>query len=141
MYIILCFWAEIQALGLRLEHELRVPWLRLKSEDLFTNDGLDSLLDFLELPRRESIYTALGQTIDLYHVRTNVQFDIDVIMEHPHVLAVSKTLGYDPFDKDQWRIDRKYKKKEELEKRQAAPNAPCPCGSGKRYNRCHGRLD
>ncbi len=129
----LYFWAEVNALGLRLERALGAPWLRLKSESLFDGDGLDLLLDFLELPRREAIYSARGQSVDKWHHQTDETLETKKILNHPEVMAVAAELGYDPLGVDARQISKRYK-------RDRPGRSPCPCGSGKFYMDCHGRF-
>jgi len=94
----LYFWAEVNLLGLRLERQLGVPFLRLKSEDLFHADGLDRLLDFFGLPRRDAIYAARSIAVDRWRHYTSAEIDPSSIAKHPEIMAVAKQLGYDPLD-------------------------------------------
>lgn len=128
----LYFWAEVNALGLRLEREQGVPWLRLKSESLFEGDGIELLLDFLELPRREAIYSARSQSVDKWHHQTDETLDTNRIAEHPEIMAVADELGYEALGVDAQQIRKRYK-------RDRPGRSPCPCGSGKQYMYCHGR--
>ncbi len=148
----LYFWAEINLLGLRLERQLGVPWLRLRSEDLFDGDGLDRLLAFIGLPRREPIYAARPRPYDGHAQGTRVEFEagLDALGDHPRIVALARTLGYDAFDFDRARLNARYV----IPDAPAAAagvewlpswigvsrNAPCPCGSGEKYKHCHGTV-
>jgi hypothetical protein len=148
----LYFWAEINLLGLRLERQLRVPWLRLRSEDLFDGDGLDRLLDFIELPRREAIYGARRRPHDNYALATQVKLETELesIGAHPRIVALARTLGYDALDFDRARLRARYVIPSVPGGNAAGQwnpewvgvtrNASCPCGSGRKYKYCHGTL-
>ena len=146
----LYFWAEINALGLRLEAELGVPWFRVKTEEIFRSDGLDRLLDFLELPRRETMIAARAKRVDQYMMGTNVPLRAAVIAEHPRVMELARAFGYDPLDYNENWLNARYAFTPPEGTRNAIPwgarwrnvprNAPCPCGSGLRYKTCHGTI-
>ena len=104
----LYLWAEIHALGLHLEDTLDVPWLRLKYEDLFKEDGLDRFLGFLGLPRRDSMYAALDQWFDAYSYKTTRSLDVDAYARHPSVVSVARELGYEALDMDEKKIRQRY---------------------------------
>lgn len=104
----LYLWAEIHALGLHLEDTLDVPWLRLKYEDLFKEDGLERFLGFLGLPRRESMYAALDQWFDAYSYKTTRSLDVDAYARHPSVISVARELGYEALDMDETKIRQRY---------------------------------
>jgi len=148
----LYFWAEINLLGLRLEQQLGVPWLRLRSEDLFGGDGLDRLLDFLGLPRREAIYAARRQPHDNHAQGTRVRLEADLgsIGDHPRIVALARTLGYDALAFDRGRLNARYVIPDVPGGDAVvqwypswigvARNAPCPCGSGHKFKHCHGTV-
>lgn len=148
----LYFWAEINLLGLRLERQLGVPWLRLRSEDLFCGDGLDRLLAFLDLPRREAILAARSRPQDSYAQGTRVKLesDLESIGSHPRIVALARTLGYDAFDFDRARLSARYVIPDAPGAAGGvqwfpgwigvARNARCPCGSGQRFKHCHGTV-
>ncbi len=104
----LYFWAEVHDLGLRLEGDLGLPWLRVRYEDLFHGDALDRLLAFLDLPRRRAIYAARGQPRDGYRRVGMSELDPRAIERHPRVVAVAELLGYDAGEVDEERIRRRY---------------------------------
>jgi hypothetical protein len=146
----LYFWGEIGLLGLRWERELGVPWLRLRSEDLFGADGLDRLLDFIGVPRRPPIYAARNTQFDAYVMGTRVRLEAQArsIGEHPRIIALARQLGYDALAVDTQQLKARY----EFDPGPGVPggpqwlpqwttvsrNAPCPCGSGRKYKHCHG---
>jgi hypothetical protein len=148
----LYFWGEITLLGLRWERELGVPWLRLRSENLFGGDGLDRLLDFLGVPRRPPIYAERNTQFDAYVMGTRVRLEAEAqsIGDHPRIVELARQLGYDPLAVDAQRLKARY----EFDPGPGVPggpqwlpqwtnvarNAPCPCGSGRKYKRCHGTL-
>jgi hypothetical protein len=111
----LYFWAEINTLGLILERELRVPWLRVKYEDLFNADGLGRVLNFLQLPRREAVYAARAQSQDRWHhFRTDEELDLTLIRQHPKIMAVAVMLGYKPLEADEAKIRERYQSKSKV---------------------------
>ena len=146
----LYFWAEINALGLKLEDELGVPWLRLRSEDMFKGDGLERLIAFLELPRRDAIFEARARRVDNYTLGTNVPIKGDAIADHPRVMEVARALGYDPLTYNENWLQARYAYSPRPGTQSAVAwdegwrnvprNAPCPCGSGRRYKACHGTI-
>ena len=142
----LYFWAEVHALGLELQSTLEVPWLRLKSEELFTEAGLARLLAFLELPERETMQAALGRRIDHFSFKTDTAWDVASIERHPRVVEVAEALGYDSIAADEKSIRARYRAErsgaevpEPSAARSLSSDAPCPCGSGRAYRDCHGK--
>ncbi len=148
----LYFWGEINRLGLTWERELDVPWLRVRSEDLFGGDGLDRVLDFLGMPRREPIYAARRERTDAYVMGTLVKLDAESrsIRDHPRILEIAREVGYDALAIDTQGLKARYEFEPGPAVRGAiqwwpqwknvSRNAPCPCGSGKKYKHCHGTL-
>ena len=148
----LYFWAEITQLGLRYERELGVPWLRVRSEDMFAGPALDDLLDFIGMPRRDSIHAAREVRVDDYLMGTNVKLEADYqsIRRHPRIAAIAQEVGYDPFDFNTRQLAARYA----FAPAPSLPsgidwssqwvnlprNAPCPCGSGRKFKQCHGTL-
>lgn len=105
----LYFWAEVHAYALELEGALGVPWLRLAAEQLFTQPGLNRLLDFLGLPVRQKISRALGQRVDRHRYQTVLDWDGAAIAAHPDVMAVARALGYDPLELDNEALAQRYR--------------------------------
>lgn len=125
----LYFWAEVNGLGLGLEEKAQYPWLRLRYEDLFAGPGLERLLAFLDLPRRPPIFAQLGVRHDKIRLVPTEEGGPDVLAHHPQVMDVATQLGYDLFEA----------MPETAPRGTLSRNAPCPCGSGRRYKHCHGR--
>lgn len=149
----LYFWAEVNLLGLRLETQLGVPWLRIRSKDMFGGPAFDELVDFIGLPHRQSMREAGREPVDKYSQGTNVSLraELATIQQHPRIQAVARELGFDPLSFDADRLCRRYQfvasstdpnAKLWLPQWIGVPrNARCPCGSGRRYKQCHGTLD
>jgi hypothetical protein len=142
----LYFWAEVHALGLELQKTLGVPWLRIKSEELFTEAGLARLLAFLELPERDTMRAALGQRVDHFSFKTDAAWDVASIERHPRVVEVAEALGYDSVAADEKSIRERYRAersgagpREPAAARSLSGDARCPCGSGLAYRSCHGK--
>ncbi len=104
----LYFWAEVHAYALDLDRQLDVPWLRLTSEDLFTRVGLDRLLAFLQVPRREAIHDARVEKVDDHSYKTVLVWDFEAIRNHPRIVAVAEALGYDPTPGDEAALRARY---------------------------------
>jgi hypothetical protein len=104
----LYFWAEVHSLGLKLEAESVVPWLRLRFEDLMTRQGTTRLLDFLELPRREEMLDAVDVREDNHESLTDVWWEVASAQRLPGIAATSATLGYDLTDVDEVTLRRRY---------------------------------
>jgi SEC-C motif-containing protein len=148
----LYFWGEIALLGLRYERELGIPWLRARSEDMFAGAALDELLDFIGVPRRDAIHAARSSHVDGYFMGTNVKLEADYqsIRRHPRIAAIAQDLGYDALDFNPERLAARYAfapasggaggVKWNPEWVNVPRNAPCPCGSGRKYKQCHGTL-
>lgn len=129
-----------------------MPWLRLRSEDLFGGDGLDRLLDFIGVPRREPIYAERNKRFDAYVMGTRVRLEGEAqsIRDHPRIVEIARQAGYDALAIDTQRLKARYEFEPGPTVRGAiqwlpqwknvSRNAPCPRGSGRKYKRCHGTL-
>lgn len=104
----LYLWAEIHGYALDLEKRLGVPWLRVKFEDLFCENGINQLLDFLGLPRRPAIYEKAGHVFDAHSHRADHGWDIATIRNHPVIVNITKQLGYASLDVDVNGVRRRY---------------------------------
>ncbi|MBX7185192.1 MAG: sulfotransferase [Vicinamibacteria bacterium] len=91
----LFYWAEVNALGLRLERMPEVPWLRLTFEELFLDTGIGRILEFLEMPARPRITGAGPEVIDQHHFKAvSALPDLGLLDRHPRVAQVAERLGY-----------------------------------------------
>lgn len=90
----LYYWSEVNAFALEQQSRLQVPWLRLRYEDLFDGDGLGRLLEFLELPSRESLLRRRAERIDDQHAYLAARAEWRVIHDHPRAIAIARELGY-----------------------------------------------
>ena len=104
----LFYWAEVNALGLRLQKQSDVPWLRLRYEDLFQGNGLQNLLAFLNLPPRTNVLQRKNETVDEFKYLSPVWQDCRIIEKHPAVVAVAQQLGYDINDVDDNALRTRY---------------------------------
>ncbi len=104
----LYYWAEVNALGLRLEGEGHVPWLRLKYEDLFDGDGLEHLMSYLGLPHSPTIVGARKALVDTHHFVTDAWWDVRAAERHTPVVEVARALGYDLLAVDYRALRRRY---------------------------------
>lgn len=90
----LYYWGEVNAFALALQSWLPVPWLRLRYEDLFHGDGLEPLLEFLDLPRCATIAQRRDDLIDEHHACLEAGEDWRSIHAHPRVIDIAAQLGY-----------------------------------------------
>lgn len=91
----LYYWAEVNALGLRLERDGGALWLRVSFEEMFGPAGLRRLLHFLNLPERPSMAEAGRDRIDEHQFKTASPLpDLGVITSHPRIVDVAGRLGY-----------------------------------------------
>ena len=146
----LYFGAEITQLGLQYARDLGIPWLRVRSEDMFAGAGLDDLLAFIGMPRREPIHAALRNHVDDYLMGTKVRLEAEYqsIGRHPRIVAIAREAGYDALDFDPARLAARYAFDPPSESSvtwnakwtNVPRNMPCPCGSGLKFKHCHGTV-
>lgn len=87
-------WLEINACAIDYQRRATCPWLRVKYEELFTEEGLRRLIAFLELPPRPGIQERLLSRVDKFgHVDPPVGDPVD-LDRHPRILALISELGY-----------------------------------------------
>jgi hypothetical protein len=159
----LYLWAEINTFSLEQQKRLDAPWLTICFEDLFSPkyQYLENLLNFLKLPVRTAAIKALGVNKDSYRFRKDTTFDSQIIEKHPIILNVAESLGYKEMDVTEQALRRRYSsfglknskgghistadgrkliRDSNPEMRMTRRSDPCPCGSGKKYKRCHGMV-
>ncbi len=92
----LYYWLEVNALGTgaRYDERIGVPCVRISYENLFGGDGLEQLLDFLELPRNETLRAARIEPVDQFRYLTMERPALDLVQQHPRVLEMAGALGY-----------------------------------------------
>jgi hypothetical protein len=93
----LYFWAEVNALGLRLERDGGVSWQRLRYEDVFSSDkaALGRLGEFLGRDAVELRAVDAARQVDEHRFALASAPDLALIARHPRILAVADSLGYD----------------------------------------------
>lgn len=139
----LYFWGEIHSLGLALEAESGVPWLRLRYEELFPGgEGLAPLTAFLGLGDAVLLRQRLEQREDRVSFQASGRPESGGLERHPELAALARRLGYDPAAAPEPDLAARYAAPT---RRAAGPvppqesrNRPCPCGSGLRFKHCHG---
>jgi hypothetical protein len=104
----LYYWTEVNAFALALQSRLDAPWLRLRHEDLFDGDGLGRLLEFLQLPPRETILRRRCEVIDDNRSILPTREDWRVIRDHPRAVAIAQQLGYAVDAVDELALERRY---------------------------------
>ena len=91
----LYYWAEVNAFGLRVAKSIQAPWLRASFENLFGADALKTVFEFLELPINDDVVAARALKIDEFNYMTLARPDLNVLANHPRVIAVARELEYD----------------------------------------------
>src|SRR5262249_23774263 len=93
-----------------------------------------------------------NQQFDAYAMGTEVRLEAEgrSIRNHPRIAEIAQQLGYDPFAVDAQKLKARYEFNPGSDVPNATPwwsqwktvsrNAPCPCGSGRKYKQCHGTL-
>lgn len=104
----LYFWAEVHALGLRLETSLGVPWLRLDMRELFAAPGLEKLCTFLGVACAPELIATTREVIDEHRFHVPDWIEPSVVARHPRVVEVARALGYDPLAADVAALKRRY---------------------------------
>jgi hypothetical protein len=99
----LFYWAEVNALAIRLEQTAGVPWMRVRIEDLFRGVGVEELLAFTGLGSVQEPFPAVDKFRFLAH-----PCDPRLIGHHPEVIEVARALGYDPLGFDEEELRRRY---------------------------------
>ncbi len=92
----LYYWAEVNAFGLRLEREGRLPWHRVRYEDLFDpkKDALIDLGQFLGLSATSMAKMDRGSQVDRHRFALGQWPEPERIARHPRIAAVAEELGY-----------------------------------------------
>ncbi|MEM9274304.1 MAG: tetratricopeptide repeat protein [Cyanobacteria bacterium P01_F01_bin.143] len=91
-------WTEINQYARELHQRFaKVPFLQIKMEDLFQDDSeaMESLIDFINLPFKNSLKESLALRIDDYQYQTNLDYDWQQIFNHSGTISLAKQLGYD----------------------------------------------
>lgn len=102
----LFYWAEVNALGLRLEREAGVPWLRVGFEALVHGGDLPRLLEFAGA--NADTAAASPGVVDKFVHLTECWADPGLIERHPEVMQVAGELGYDPLAFDERKLRARY---------------------------------
>lgn len=93
---------------LALQARLDAPWMRLRYEDLFHGDGLERLLEFLQLPPRETILHRRRDVVDAHRSLLPTCGDWRVVRDHPRAVAMAQALGYAIDAVDEAALERRY---------------------------------
>jgi hypothetical protein len=101
----LFYWAEVNALGLRLEREAGVPWLRVRFEDIVRGDALARLVEFAGGDPAAPVSRGV---VDKFVYLTECWADPRLIERHPEVVALARELGYDPLHFDAEKLRSRY---------------------------------
>ncbi|MGZ5049638.1 MAG: hypothetical protein ACXWF8_04045 [Methylobacter sp.] len=104
----LFFWLEINALGLKLEKEAHAPWLRIRFEDLFYENAMQNLVDFLGLTAQENTSDAFGKVKDNFHYACDTWWRPQDIQKYPDIVKTAMQLSYDPLDFDEEKLWKRY---------------------------------
>lgn len=103
----LYYWLEVNALGLRLEENAGVSWLRIRLEDLVRGRGIEKLFAFSGIESAATEGEGASE-VDAFHFVTAFWSDPRLIERHPEVLATARALGYDPLAFDEAKLRDRY---------------------------------
>jgi len=108
------FWCtELNDFAFRLHERFdTVPWHPVAFEDVFATDStraLVSLLDFLDLPSRESFLRSRTQATDRWSLKTSQSIDLDAIDRFPKAREVRHRLGFDAASYSEAEIRSRYR--------------------------------
>jgi len=104
----LFFWAEVNALGLKLEQTSAVPWRRIYFENLFKGNALPELMEFIGPDAAAEQTRALGNIKDEYRYVCDTWWKPQVIQKHPEIMRVAAKLGYEPLAFDEQKLRERY---------------------------------
>lgn len=93
----LYYWAEVNALGLRLEREAGIPWLRITYEELFNPaaKAWPRLSEFVGAPAAAAQAVDRAQRVDQHRSVLETPPDVSQIAAHPRIVALAEEFGYD----------------------------------------------
>jgi len=93
----LVYWAEVNALGLSLESDAGIPWLRVQYEGIFdpAQPDLPRLFEFMGVPASALATVERGERIDEHRFQLDRWPEPERIAQHPRVVAIASALGYD----------------------------------------------
>lgn len=104
----LFFWAEVNALGLRLEQTSEVPWLRIRFEDLFDGNVLPELTEFIGLDSAPNLVRAVDNIKDEFRCICDFWWHPQDVQQHPAIMEVAARLGYEPLGFDERKLRERY---------------------------------
>ncbi len=104
----LFYWSEVNAFAIDLQSRQDAPWLRLRYEDLFHGEGLGRLLEFLDLPHREGVFSQTGKVVDNYCYSLAAWQDWRIIRNHPRAMSIANELKYTLDEIDEITLYRRY---------------------------------
>ncbi|MEA2416665.1 MAG: hypothetical protein QOI58_3322 [Thermoanaerobaculia bacterium] len=104
----LYYWAEVNAFGIETESAAAVPWMRIRFEDLESQEEIARLIDFAGLNGAAASEAAGIGVVDDYRAHAPFWCDSGLIARHPEVVALAGELGYDPLHFDEAKLRRRY---------------------------------
>jgi hypothetical protein len=104
----LYYWSEVNAFGLEIEREANVPWMRIRFEDLASQEEIERLIDFAGLDAAAASEAGGIGVVDDYRAHAPFWCDSNLICRHPEVVALAEVFGYDPGDFDDTKLRRRY---------------------------------
>ena len=104
----LFYWLEVQFFAVRMQSLASFPWLTLKYEDLFSLDGLSRLVGFLDLPPRQGVFHQVNRVVDRFRFVSASSPDHRLVRNHPEVMKMMATFGYDLDELDSVVLSRRY---------------------------------
>ena len=94
----LFWWTEINQFALDLQRDFEsIPWMSLKYEEIFSknsNNGLRRLVNFINLPERESFFNSRSQKTDYASYKSEKTININALEMYPKVFELMDKLEY-----------------------------------------------
>ena len=104
----LYFWLEVNTAALETEQNSRVPWLRLRAEDLFAGTGWEALAGFLGLPLNTVSEVGPQPPVDEFRYLVRGWHDWRVIERHPEVRRLMREFSYTLGEVDEESLRQRY---------------------------------
>ena len=102
----LFYWLEVNSFAMQLEQRADAPWLRIRFDELFRGQTLQSLLAFAGI--HAIVESGAPPPVDDSPSVVVSWSDPVLIARHPDVIELSAALGYDALDFDATKLRRRY---------------------------------
>lgn len=92
------YWMEINTFGKVWQASQNVPWLTIKFEEMFSQDGLQELHDFIELEHNSMNPEFFNKSVDQFKYITNEEVNFDAVQHNSNLKALCDHYGYNITD-------------------------------------------